>query len=251
MRRELCLWREKTTSRNTQESRTDGSLSPKKGLIDVRTATVVAVSVVALLLLAGSVMAEPSLNGYTGLLRLPTADVQPAQTYAVGVTSSELQDWDDFGYYGTFGIGSQTEAGLMLWRDDDSAGNATFLHLKRALSDEGERPQIAAGIFDLGDDIETTVYLVASWAQGNVVGEVDGRTVRFLNLHAGFGAGQIQDFFFGADVRLGENLIVMGEFVDDDVNLGVRLSPSPGFTVDAGLMDVDDLAVNVSYTGNL
>ncbi len=209
-------------------------------------------AVIVLLIGCTVVSAEPTLNGYTGLLVIPTADTLGQGQYTVGVNSGELQDWDDWGYYATFGLGEQTEAGLLMFRTDGRTGDNTFLHIKRNLSEITDGgPNIAAGIYDLTDEIETTVYMVASWAQGNIVGEVEGRSVRFLDLHAGFAAGQLQDFFAGVDLRVGTEFTFMAEWVNDDVNIGARFSPVDNLTIDAGLLDVDDLAVNVSYTSNL
>ncbi len=220
----------------------------------------VAAIVVISLIACGAAVAEPTLNGYTGLLTVPTADTLAAGTFNVGVNSGELEDWDDFSYYANFGLGEETEAGLLLFRPDNDgggqvntssvrgSGDQTFLHLKRSISaglDDG--PDIAAGVFDLADEVETTVYVVATWEQGRNVGTVDGREVNFLDVHAGFAGGMIQDFFAGVNLAFGTRVQVMGEFINDDVNIGARFSPLDNITVDAGLLDMDDLAVNVSY----
>lgn len=225
----------------------------------------VAIVVVASLLACGATWAEPTLYGFTGLLTVPTAHTLGSGTYNVGVNSGELEDWDDFAYYANFGLGQETEAGVLIFRSDDSGGSSqidttslrrnqdeTFLSIKRNLTapDEGG-PQIAGGIFDITDEVETTVYMVATWEQGRVVGQISGREVHFLDLHAGFAAGIFEDFFAGVNLRFGPNLIILGEWIMDDINLGVRLSPAPNFTIDAGLLDLDDLAVNVSYSSDL
>lgn len=232
---------------------------PQKGLIDVKMRHAVAAVIVVSLVACGAAVAEPTLNGFTGLLTVPTAETMANGTYNVGVNSGELEDWDDFAYYANFGLGEETEAGVLMFRSDDSgsamsryADDETFLSIKRNLTDPDEDgPQIAGGVFDLTDEVETTVYLVATWEQGQVVGQVDNRDVRFLDLHAGFAAGMFEDFFAGVNLRFGPSVEVMGEWIMDDINLGARFSPAPNFTVDAGFLDVEDLAVNVSYTSDL
>jgi len=208
-------------------------------------------------------VAEPTLYGFSGLFTIPTAGTLEQGTYNVGVNSGELEDWDDFSYYANFGLGSATEAGVLMFRSDaggssqvDSASldgvrfnaDETFLNLKRTLTEPDEDgPTIAGGVFDLTDEVETTVYLVASWEQGQVVGEVEGKDLRFLDLHAGFASGMFEDFFAGVDMRFGTDLQVMAEWIMDDINLGARFSPFNNFTVDAGFLGAEDLAVNVSY----
>ncbi|MGD9495290.1 MAG: hypothetical protein AB7Y46_03160, partial [Armatimonadota bacterium] len=167
--------------------------------------------------------------------------------YNVGFNSSEAEDWDDWAYYGNFGLADQTEVGLYLWRPDNPAAEETYLHAKRAVTSADENPQVAVGVFDITDETETTVYAVATWEQGQVVGTVDGREVRFLHLSGGFAAGQFEDFFAGAQLAFGEEFELLAEFVDDDLNVGARLRPVRDFNIDLGLMDWDDFAINVSY----
>ncbi len=220
----------------------------------------VAAVVVISLIACGGVVAEPTLNGYTGLLTVPTADTLEAGTFNIGANSGEVEDWDNFSYYANFGLGEETEAGLILFRPDNGggsqvssasvrgrSGDQTFLNIKRSISAVDGGPDIAAGVFDLADEVETTVYVVATWEQGDEVGTVDGRTVNFLDVHAGFAGGMIEDFFAGVNLAFGTRVQVMGEFINDDVNVGARISPLENITVDAGLLDLDDLAVNVSY----
>ena len=230
----------------------------------MRTRRAVVAVVVTLLIGCTVAVAEPTLYGFTGLFTLPTADTLTDGDYTVVINTSELEDWDRFSYYATFGLDEATEVGVTLFRADQGSSNVdvaglrtggsdeTFLHIKRALTLQDEDgPGIAAGIFDLTDEVETTVYVVATWEQGQVVGQVDNRDVRFLDLHAGFAAGMFEDFFVGANLRFGTDVQIMGEWIMDEINLGARFSPTENITIDAGLLDVDDLAVNVSYTSNL
>jgi hypothetical protein len=234
--------------------------------MDVKIWQTVAVVVVVSLFACGAVMAEPTLSGFSGLLTIPTANTVTNGDFNLGVNSGELEDWDDFSYYANFGVDESMEVGVLTFRSDKSSSSSTttqamsasrysqdetFLSFKRTLTEPEEGPSISAGVFDVTDEVDTTVYMVGTWAQGRDVGQVEGKTVQFLNIHAGFASGMIEDFFAGVDLRFGTDMTVMGEWVDDDINIGARFSPVDNFNVDAGLLDVDDLAVNVSYSSEL
>lgn len=222
-----------------------------------RTAALVPLVVLGLLVAALSATAEPSLNAFTGLLAIPTAETLGDGDYNFGINTTNLDDVDDFSYYGNFGLDDDLEVGVLLWRPDSgpvnsasfrSGGSETFLHIKKSLVLEGiGNPDVAVGVFDLTDEVETTVYGVATWEQGRSVGMVEGRDVRFLNLHAGFAAGQLQDAFVGVELLFGTRVGIMGEWLDGEVNVGARFRPLEFLVVDIGLLDGDDLAGNVSY----
>lgn len=222
-----------------------------------RTAPVVALVVVGLVVASLSAAAEPSLLGFTGLLATPTAETLGDGDYNFGINTTNLDDLDDFSYYANFGLADGLEVGVLLWRPDSepvstasfrSGGNETFIQLKKSLVVEGMgNPDVAVGVFDVTDEVETTVYGVATWEQGRSVGTVEGRDVRFLNLHAGFSAGQLQDAFVGAELLFGPRVGILGEWIDGEVNVGARFRPVPDINVDLGLLDGDDFAGNVSY----
>ena len=211
--------------------------------------------------------ADPSLLGYSGMLYTPTADVLAEGDWNIGANSNEVEDWDRFNYYGNFGLGGNTEVGVLLQRTDvrwvsdgaDTAqdgpavdNNETFLSIKQVFRQPTDgKPGIAAGVFDITDEVQTTVYVLANWQFGREVGQFRGRSLKFLNLNVGFASGQIEDLFFGAQFALDSRIEIMGEHVGDEWNLGARIHPLQGLTVDAGLMDVEDLAVNVSYNAPL
>lgn len=224
----------------------------------VRTTALIVALGLAVALAAGTAAAEPSMWGFTGLLDAPTAEALGDGEYNVGIASGELEEWEDFSYYANFGLGQDTEVGVLMWRprhggDMQTEGirpdrDETYLHIKRSFAPVNGGPALAAGIFDITDEVETTVYVAANWAQGNVVGQIEEENVHFLNLHAGFAAGQFEGVFAGVELAFGARFEVLAELVNDDFNVGARLRPFPWLNVDAGLMDVEDLAVNVSYS---
>lgn len=209
-------------------------------------ATRIVIAVVIVSLLCGSALwAEPTLKGYTGLLIAPTAETLGQGDYYLGASTGEDGDWEDYAFYGTFGLDDVTEVGITMWRPRGSGDN-TYLHIKRSIAMQGGA-NIATGVFDLTGETETTVYAVATWEQGRTVGEVDDRDVRFLNLHAGFSAGMFEGIFGGVEFMFGPDLGIMAEWIDNDVNIGARFRPFDMMNIDIGMTDIDQLVVNVSY----
>jgi len=207
------------------------------------------VGLIMAVLLSACVLAlgEPSLMGYTGLLLAPTADTLGDRQYNVAIASTEAHDWDDRAYLANFGLQPGLEAGVQWWHPE-YGGSETLLNLKyRFQPPTPGRASLAVGVSDVTDELNTAVYFVASQELGQSVGQLDGKPVSLLRVHGGISGGWIDDFFFGAELRLGERLTVMAEHINDDVNLGVRMHPWRNFTVDAGLLDMDEWAANISY----
>jgi len=207
------------------------------------------VGLVAAMLLAASVSAfgEPSLMGYTGLLLAPTADTLGVRHYNVAIASTEAQDWEDRAYLANVGLQPGLEAGVQWWHPENG-GPETLLNLKYRFQPPAPgRASLAVGVSDVTDELNTAVYFVASQELGQSVGRLDGKPLSLLRVHGGISGGWIDDFFFGAELRLGDRLTVMAEHVNDEINLGVRMHPWRNFTVDAGLLDMNQWAANISY----
>jgi len=185
--------------------------------------------------------------GYTGLLLAPTADTLGDHQYNVAIASTEAQNWEDRAYLANFSLQPSLEAGVQWWHPKNGASE-TLLNLKyRFQPPRPGRASLAVGVSDLTDETNTAVYFVASKEIGQSVGQLYGKPVSLLRLHGGISGGGIDDFFFGAELRLGERLTVMTEHVNDEINIGVRMHPWRNFTVDAGLLDMDEWAANISY----
>jgi len=202
------------------------------------------------MLLAASVSAlgEPSLMGYTGLLLAPTADTLGERHYNVAIASTEAQDWEDRAYLANVGLQPGLEAGVQWWHPENG-GSETLLNLKyRFQPSTPGRASLAVGVSDVTDELDTAVYFVASKELGQSVGQLDGKPLSLLRVHGGISGGWIDDFFFGAELRLGERLTVIAEHVNDEVNIGVRMHPWRNFTADAGLLDMDEWAACLSYS---
>ena len=197
------------------------------------------------LLCASALWAQPTLRGYSGMLIVPSAQTVGDGDYYIGWAAGMGGDLDNNSFYGTFGLDANTEIGVNMWRPTGAA-NQTFLHAKYTLPVEAG-PQIATGVLDLTGEVDTTVYAVATWAQGQVIGEVDGDAIQFLNLHAGFAAGMFSDIFAGVEMLFGPEVGIMAEWVDNDVHVGARFQPAPRFHLDVGFLDIDELVLNLSY----
>ncbi len=208
------------------------------------TRVLIAVVVVSLLC-ASALWAQPTLRGYTGMLIVPNAETVGDGNYYLGWGAGEGGDLENHSFYGTFGLDENTEVGVNMWRPK-GAENQTFLHAKYTLPVEAG-PQIATGVFDLTGELDTTVYAVATWRQGQIIGEVDDRPIQFLNLHAGFAAGMFSDIFAGVEMMFGPEVGIMAEWVDNDVHVGARFQPVDMFHFDVGLLDIDELVFNLSY----
>jgi len=209
----------------------------------------ICVGLVAVTLLAASVsvLGAPSLMGYTGLLLAPTADALGDGQYNVAVASTEAQNWEDRAYLANFGLQPGLEAGVQWWHSEHGAAE-TLLNLKyRFQPPTPGRASLAVGVSDLTGETNSAVYFVASKELGHSVGQLDGKPVSLLRVHGGISGGGIDDFFFGTELRLGEHLTMMAEHVNNEINLGVRMQPWRNFTVDAGLLDMDEWAANISY----
>ncbi|MFO7948595.1 MAG: hypothetical protein R6V19_17470 [Armatimonadota bacterium] len=202
--------------------------------------TVFAVAVLALVLTAG-VSAEPSLVGYTGLLNVPTAEVLSENAYNLGISSSEVNDWDDRGYMGNIGFQGGLEAGFYVIRPDEGPGE-TFLNAKHQFqAPEPGRASVAVGISDLTDEIDTSVYVVGSKPlQRQILGTS-------MTLHGGFGGGWIDGLFLGIEAEINPSFSVIAEHINDDASVGARWQMWENFVVDGGYIQTDEWAVNVSY----
>lgn len=191
--------------------------------------------------------AEPALRGYSGLLLAPTADTLNRNQYSVSLNSSEVTDFADRAYILNYGLADDIEGGLLSLHPEHG-DIETLINLKHRFErGDSRRASLAVGVADLTDEIDTSVYVVATKQLGQPMGTISGRPVHMLRVHAGIGSGMLNDFFFGAEARLGHRMTLMAEHVNDQINLGTRLRLWRNFTMDAGLMDMDDLAISLSY----
>jgi len=220
----------------------------------------------AVLLGAGEARAQPSLWGTTGLLSIPTAQVQPDGSFTLGA------NWVDkyhrqgawaggtMAQYLTVGVLPGLELalcatnvngrlGLQEWERTDGGGYSIDRQVSlqwRVLSDGQGRLSLAVGsqdflgMGDLGPGTSNRLYranyLVASsrW--------------RRIRLHAGLGTGRLDGAFAGVDLRLGRRTVLIAERDCQFTNAGLRIAIAPRLKADLALMDLESLAGGLAYT---
>lgn len=190
--------------------------------------------VCALVVFAVPALAAPSVNGSTGQINNPSADVmQPGQF--------------SLGYYHLKGGGTgvfdmsllpNLEVGVAGFRYDDSSANKTYVNAKLSLLPETIlTPGVAVGVEDIGAQRDRSFYAAAS------------KALPFgFRIHAGVGNGRFDGMFASLEktinpvsVLTGNNTFpattLIAEFDGRNMNYGARISVVPGLKVDAGWRD--------------
>jgi len=208
----------------------------------------VMVMVAVLSLLGGPALAAPSFLGYTGLVRVPTADALDQKDYNLAAFALNLEEGGDSNVYAAnLGVAQGLEVGFARVKPEEGSGE-TYLNAKYRFSAEtAEHPAVAAGVADFTDEIDTTVYVVMSKAFGHgyqtSLGEIT--SPRF---HVGVGGGMLSGVFGGVTAVVGDRLMLMVEYDTDDVNIGARLALSTEIRADVGFLDgFDDVGIGLSY----
>jgi hypothetical protein len=216
-----------------------------------RTVTVVA-ALVALTLagLTTSAPAAPSLAGYTGLLLVPTADALDREEYNAAFFTLNLEEGADESIFAAnLGVSEGVEVGFARIRPEDEASE-TILNAKyRFRSEDGARPALAVGVTDATDEMDTSVYVVASRSISKLLQLRDDESAG-ARLHVGLGGGgQLDGLFAGLSGKLGDRLTLMAEYDTRDINLGARLAVGHGLRLHAGwIHGLDDLAIGASFS---
>lgn len=187
-------------------------------------------ALIALYLGTATASAAPSVNGSTGLVSTPTADVLREGDFSLGYY--HLKD----GGVGVFNtsLTKNLEFGVAGFRYDHQ-DNKTMVNAKLGLIPEKVLvPGLAIGIEDAADVKERSVYAVAS--KGLPLG---------FRIHAGVGNGRYDGVFAGIEKQISPLGLITGnsvfpatsliaEYDGKDMNYGARISVVPGLKVDAG-----------------
>lgn len=181
-------------------------------------------------------------------MEIPTADALGLKQWNAGITVSELEEFDEPGVLANYGIFENTEVGLF-WHNPDHGNSETLLNIKHQFRPGGNgRPSFAVGVADITDQLGTSVYAVGSWDIGRSIGAINGKSTKLARLHAGIGGGRLDDFFFGAEVRLSDRAMLMGEYVNSDFNVGARGRLWGDVIGQASLLNMEDVAVGVAWS---
>ena len=192
--------------------------------------------------------AAPSLFGYTGLLVVPTADALDDKDFNVAYYTLNVEEGaDERIFVVNLGVDEGTEVGFARIKPDYGGAETVLSGKYRVQPEDMHKPALAAGVFDVTDEINTTVYFVAS---KSITGSyrLDGKEITSPRIHVGVGGGVLDGLFLGASGVLGEKLTLMVEYDSDDINLGARLAVAPEIRVHAGWINgLDDVAIGASY----
>ena len=192
--------------------------------------------------------ATPSFLGYTGLVNIPTADSLSMGEYNAAAFFAGGDGGNDTVIAaGNLGIIAGLEGGVA-YVNPDEGSDELLLNAKWRIRSEGTvMPAIAVGMADIGDQIDSTPYLVLSKGLAPV-----GRKILNPQVHVGVGDGLLDGFFAGASVDIAKTTTLMAEYDGRDVNFGARFAISPELRIHAAGFDgFDDFGVGISYTKGL
>ncbi len=188
----------------------------------------------ALIVSITPVFAAPSVNGATGQINNPSADVLQEGQFALGYYHLKG------GGVGVFDVNlvPNLEVGAAGFRYDNGSANKTYVNAKFSLLQESIlTPGVAVGVEDIGAQRERSLYAVAS------------KALPFgFRIHAGVGNGRFDGVFASLEKTINPVSVVSGnntfpattliaEFDGRNMNYGARISIVPGLKVDAGWRD--------------
>ena len=183
------------------------------------------------LAMSSAAFAAPTVNGSTGQINNPSADVLREGQFAAGYYRLKNGGGGVF----DINIAARLEVGVAGFRYDNSAANKTLVNAKFGLLSETVlTPGVAAGVEDIAAQRQRSFYAVAS------------KALPFgFRLHAGFGNGRFDGVFAALEKTLNPVSVVKGnntfpattlivEFDGHTTNYGARVSIIPSLKLDAG-----------------
>ncbi len=184
--------------------------------------------------------AIPSFRGYTGLMVVPSADALGKGDWNAGVFFEDVASGTINDIVANYGLAQGFEVGINRFDRDDDTDDHTLINAKyRFIPETASHPAFAAGISDLVDEVETSVYVVASKSFGCAIRAWEGETLS-PRFHVGFGGGALSGIFAGVSAYVGNRIEIMGEWDGDHVNAGARWRVTPQFTIHAGGFNLSD-----------
>lgn len=218
----------------------------------VRTSLSLFCALACLAVTAGLAAAAPSFYGYTGLVTIPNADALQDGDYNLAAFTINLEEGADSTVYAAnLGIIDNLELGFARVRPEEAPGE-TFINAKYMFEAETEaHPQIAAGVIDFTNEVDTTVYVVLSktfWKQyATARGDITSPQV-----HLGIGGGQLDGIFGGVSAVIADRLALMLEYDSEDINWGARLAVTDEVRVHFGAFDgLDDIGLGLSFNKHI
>ncbi|MHB9035223.1 MAG: hypothetical protein ACYC64_01050 [Armatimonadota bacterium] len=197
---------------------------------------------IAVAALAAGVAAAPAYPGYTGMIFTPTESTLNMGATSLGAAFIGRDNNDTSYFSANFGLIEGLEAGLAVV--DHEVGNSnTIVNAKYSVIKESfAKPGLAIGISDIGDDIDSTPYVVLGKSL-----ELPGMTLKALRGHVGLGSGSLDGVFGGLSATISNTLTFMIEHDTNNLNLGLQLAVSSGLRAHADLIGGDDLGIGLSF----
>lgn len=201
---------------------------------------------------ADAVAVQPSWFGSSGLIYVPSALTLPMGRANVSYhrVQNDIEDMDLANI--NVGLPLGIEVGGARIKGADSASNE-IINVKWQVPASAwlkaiQLPEVAVGGWDLGNQLNRTVYVVMSKALPLGLSSIGGVAV-----HAGYAAaetngGSMDGLFAGAEFSAFKHTTVQAEFDGDAFNADLRWNLSPRLTVDVGTLD-GDFGFGASYTG--
>lgn len=190
-------------------------------------------TVCALFIATASAAAAPSVNGPTGLINTPTADVLRDGQFSLGYYNVNEGSAGSF----NLNLAKNLEIGITRYNYDHGS-DKTLLNAKWSILPETViSPGLAVGVEDIGNERDRTAYVVASKA-----------LPLGFRIHAGVGGGRYDGGFAALEKTINPISIVTGsnafpattliaEYDGKNMNYGARLAIIPGLKLDAGWRD--------------
>jgi len=206
----------------------------------------------ALLLFAAAAFAGPSFRGYSGLINIPTADSLDTGDYNFAAFAVQADKGNDqtllaanIGLLPGLEIGAASEK-------PEHGDSELLLNGKYRFQSEGLiRPELAVGIADLTDELDSTPYFVLSKSLRPPL-QVLHHEILNPRVHLGIGGGRLDGAFAGVSAGIGNAATLMAEHDGTHLNAGVRFSIGPMLQIHAAaLNDFDDFGLGLSLNRRL
>jgi len=200
----------------------------------------------------GEAVAGPSFRGYSGLINIPTADSLDAGEYNLAAFAVEMEQGADATLLaGNLGLLAGLEVGLAREKIEGRPAETLVNGKFRFRGESLLSPEMAVGVADLLDEVDSTAYFVLSKSLGPPV-RVLRREILNPRLHVGVGGGRLDGLFGGFSAGVGRIATVMLEYDSHHFNAGVRFAVGPTLQIHAAALDsLDNLGLGISYNKRL
>ena len=194
--------------------------------------------------------ASPSFRGYTGLVKIPTAQTLDRGEFSFGVTTENTANADPDNAFATYSPRDDVEIGIDSYLPPETKTRQTLFNAKyRFLPGNEKTPGVAIGLIDFTNELQGTAYAVATKSLFRRASIFNS----FISVrgNAGLGVGDINGFFAGLSVYAGNRVMFSAEWDSEDVNIGFRFTPVKGFRLHAAMFDVgnlDQFGIGMSFT---